>query len=207
MTDLGKLEELEREATKGPWRARIDDCFPDGSDDALDGIEDLDGVAVVRSVYEKRRFAPSPSDTALIVALRNNAPAMIRELRELRAESLEYAEFAKQVESMNLAQEERESALEAEGDALRAEVEGLNVQLEEMQSELSENEFIGDDALDEARAECDSLRAQLATAREALKWCREMDEKFSDGGLILACNADGVDVIGEALKTTKGGGA
>lgn len=79
--DLDKLERLEREATPGPWRWA--DGYKSTYGDAaytLAGYQDM-GILSCDGIFN----SPRDCDEELIVALRNAAPAMIAELRALRA--------------------------------------------------------------------------------------------------------------------------
>lgn len=67
--DLEELERLEREATPGPWRRDAD--YPQ----LVAGMASVPGGVPY--------FAPA--DAALIVAARNQLPALLAELRALRA--------------------------------------------------------------------------------------------------------------------------
>lgn len=84
MTDLDKLEELERKATALPWRAGRPDATSydatsgDGPYKFIYGDGDED-------VVPAKGYGPKcVENSQLIEALRNAAPSMIAELRELR---------------------------------------------------------------------------------------------------------------------------
>ena len=70
MTKLERLQALEREATKGPWV-----WDEDGDLMALWELEPCDGD-IVLGMYTGDK--PEPADAALIAALRNAAPDLIR---------------------------------------------------------------------------------------------------------------------------------
>src|SRR3990167_1621571 len=70
MTKLERLQALEREATKGPWV-----WDEDGDLMALWELEPCDGD-IVLGMYTG--YKPEPADAALIAALRNAAPDLIR---------------------------------------------------------------------------------------------------------------------------------
>lgn len=81
--DLDKLERLEREATPWPWAGgNAFDIFTD--DDAARRGEPGTHIAHTDPSADKE-FDKGRADRDLIVALRNAAPALIAELRTLRA--------------------------------------------------------------------------------------------------------------------------
>lgn len=88
--DLDKLERLEREATPGPWAGgNAFDVFTD--DDAARRGEPGTHIAHTDPSQDKE-FDKGRADRDLIVALRNAAPAMVRELRTLRTRVVELEE-------------------------------------------------------------------------------------------------------------------
>lgn len=84
MTDLDGLEALEKAATPGPWEAvPSKQEFHGGGREECDGIWANSGERIVET--DLGCYPPVMKDAALIVALRNAAPALFQELRELRA--------------------------------------------------------------------------------------------------------------------------
>ena len=160
MTNLDELEELERKATKGPWRAMADGnqyieteyvstakCV---SSARVEGIRRpwnphaLLAFGFKPSEYETARFLED--DAALIVALRNEAVPMIQELRELREENARAIAWLDRMSWANATIDTKTTSkgpLEiqladalAERDALRAEVEGLKEKLKDDQERV-----------------------------------------------------------------------
>jgi hypothetical protein len=100
VTDLDELERLEREATAGPWfgayaaihslplthahrdaEEKLTDASPDSEWEALPDAR----LAFVPVIAGDTPTAQGASDACLIVALRNAAPALLAELRQLRS--------------------------------------------------------------------------------------------------------------------------
>ena len=141
MTNLDKLEKLERAATKGPWH----DASGKGSAVVSAPGENCAVYLNVRAVELDETVARWQADAALIVALRNEAVPMIQELRELRNEVEEHKAIKRHVaqrvieaigasgpENLN----DSVGRLLAERDALRAEVEGLKEKLKDDQERV-----------------------------------------------------------------------
>jgi hypothetical protein len=78
MTNIDELEEMLAKATPGPWYASAQ------GGGGVDYRSDQPSVAVV--VYAARPQNEAMANQALIVALRNQADALLTELRTLRKE-------------------------------------------------------------------------------------------------------------------------
>ena len=83
MVDLNELKRLEAAATPGPWRQ--DPTYPDtftwGPHGEMVADHDANGEMRTRGVGGN---LPIAINAALVVALRNAAPAIIAEIEELR---------------------------------------------------------------------------------------------------------------------------
>lgn len=172
MTDLDKLEELERAATKGEWK--VGAMLSSGGRAVW---SDECATSILTTCTELN----SQADAALIVALRNNAPAMVAELRTLREARNAFEQTTRDLmaerDGLNatlLAREDsqimdRRHARENEA-ALRAEVEKLkamNHELNEIAHDMTESTQSVHDEADTLRAEVEGLRERprLATQR------------------------------------------
>lgn len=210
--DLDELERLERSATKGEWKVgallssggravRSDEC----------------ATSILTTCTELN----SKADAALIVALRNAAPAMIQELRELRQDVKTFQFDAtlyrnRLADALAQADALRAELKEIKDDKswndgvifdLRAEVEGLKAANTKAVAHATEEEALKWEAItreSERQGVIDSLRAQLATAHDALRLFEEGRKLFVDG---LDDRAqDRFEQAADAIKTTKGGG-
>lgn len=201
--DLDELEKLEAKATPGPWGADYDrttDAEKHGEfDNGFTGKIEAPGHPDWSVVSE---WSEAP-DCRLIVALRNAAAPMIAELKELR-QDVKTFQFDATLYRNRLA-----DAL-AQADALRAEVEKLREREVAVGAQIK---WEANRAV-EFRAEVETLKAQLATAREALEEARHSIEhtyfcQNDSAETGCTCNAlYAQNKIANALKkTTKGGGA
>lgn len=102
MTDLDELERLLAKATEGPWRVIDYDCGDtehydhNGPCPSIQAPDDQDCAIVHWDGFKQKYWSAAngnqrqiEANAALIVALRNAAPAMIAELKALRR-ALEY---------------------------------------------------------------------------------------------------------------------
>jgi hypothetical protein len=206
MIDLDELERLEAAATKGPWTVCHDECSI---------TCDVDGPGITLSEYAEEAhydevgkngccgYPPDPflnCDAAFIVALRNAAPSLIRELREAREEIEELQAQVRNLETIGapIAQEfaahssglfrERAIAfLETAGHETPALVGGAKMPCEAEIARLrAEVERLGwilkDTEAEENRLE--SEVARLKKVEEAInKWLDRLDEggRYRDG--------------------------
>lgn len=77
--DLDALEALEKAATPGPWAVDYEEDVG-----GVMGIDAPNNTQIVKT--DTGFYPPRKNDADLIVALRNNAAAMITRLRELECE-------------------------------------------------------------------------------------------------------------------------
>lgn len=204
-TDLEHLEELERAATKGR---------------AYSG-----GLGTIRIETKVGDIGNPVADGEYMSALRNAAPAMIQELKALRAEveglkeklkdDQERVDAVVYYRNLAIVLGAKPNQMRGESDSKLCEM-GIDPDDDEGGYSVSMNDVIHEnEKLWDAAGEAHELRAQLATAREAIQSTVDLLESsrkaHSKGSpeydaLFIRCEVGGV--LEDALKkTTKGGGA
>ena len=158
--DLDQLEALLAEATPGPWRDMQDGSPPGmgGPRPCVLGVRDgrLIDVAMMMS------FRKQQEDAALIAALRNAAPSLIKRLRDLEQASHYFDGLWKtQIDALMVPDEQlHESALELK----RQMVDGVQAYELDQVPQAVPNEIVVRYTVDEARA----TRGETVAKRDEL---------------------------------------
>lgn len=103
MTDTAQIEALLAKATSGPWIASKADMFGDHDIQSKDGVEtDSDHSAIAAVVSNLRHPEVVAANAALIVALRNNAEALLAAVKERDAlrSAVEWIDYHKDNQDM-----------------------------------------------------------------------------------------------------------
>lgn len=85
MLDIDEIERLLAAATPGEWEHNPTVVFSDNHE--LPCVIDAFHMVIAQVFDDGRTIAEAETNAALIVTLKRSAPAMIAELRELRAEN------------------------------------------------------------------------------------------------------------------------